>query len=121
MQDLLRIYASCESVLYDNDDGYQTVITKVDDVYEIKQRPFNEMKELNLYNCQITSIDEKCFSKMGYLETLYLKDNKLVNLKADTFQQLKSLKHLNLYNCEISAIPNDFYRIGSSRRIIFEL
>ena len=108
LKDFLSIYASCEGVLFDINKYGHLIITEAD-VYQIKQRPFRRTKKFHFCFSGITSIDGECFSEINQLETLKLNLNNLGNLKADTFQQLKSLKCLKLSGCEISTIPNGLF------------
>ena len=57
---------------------------------------------------------------MEQLEILDLEDNKLVNLKAGTFKQLKSLERLDIHSCGITTFPNGLFE-GLDRLIILNL
>lgn len=103
---LISVYAACEGVL--TEDGATSPKTKTS-VYKLKKKEITDIKNLYLNNRQITSIDENCFNNMLQLETLNLSYNCILNLKANTFNQLKSLNRLGLSNCGVSTISNGVF------------
>lgn len=78
----------------------------------------NSLKELDLRNCSLSTVEYNLFENLPVLEKLFLSHNHLDTIPAATFSNLKHLNHLDLsYNKVIeksSSIfdPFSFYLAG---------
>ena len=78
----------------------------------------NGLKELNLFNNKIKSIQDKSFEYLLNLEILWLKKNNLKEINTFTFYGLKNLKEINLALNSIVFIQEDcFYYITNLQRL----
>lgn len=59
------------------------------------------LKELDLRNCSLTTIEPHLFEQLLGLEKLFLSHNKLVEIYGSAFEHLRNLKHLDLSYQEI--------------------
>lgn len=74
--------------------------------------PFLNIKtllDLNLANCNLTTISPRFFTGVINLNTLDLSDNALNTIQPGILDPLMSLKHLFLNNCNLTYIPYDTF------------
>lgn len=68
-----------------------------------------QLKELDLRNCKITSIQEDAFTNMQSLQKMYLANNNLISLSGQIFTNVQNLVHLDVSYNAIEYSLTNFY------------
>jgi Leucine-rich repeat (LRR) protein len=116
-----------KSILDDlkNTSSIEKLILQNGQIRCIQENPFdtlNKLKELDLSNNLIESLNDKIFQPLENLTRMVLRINRISEIKENTFKNLKNLKELDLSKNKIKSIdPNAFIGLNNLERLILSI